>query len=459
MIRNKPELIRNGETASNRRARRICLLALDEALNAVNAYHSVRSRIIVRNGRLTIENFSVALSRFRKVMLLAVGKASAGMTRAALDVLADHPVHGILVAPKNEEIGTFSDHINVFRAGHPYPDDDGLAASRYVIRAVAGMPADELLLCLISGGASAMLPAPAIGLNLQEKRIVTELLVRSKATIHEVNTVRRHLSRLKGGRLVEQCRASLILSLIISDVPMNYLPDIASGMTVGDPTTFKDAVEILMKHGLWNRIPNHVKMHLKKGLRGEIQETLKPGAATLGRVHNFVVADNSTACAAAKGVLRANRTPTIVLTTTAEMEARAMGNLLASVAAGSKRNGEPFRHSGALIIGGETTVEVRGNGIGGRNQETVLSAVDAIANLEGIVVASLGTDGIDGNSNAAGALADGNSAHRAKRKGVNPDAFLAKNDSYRFFRRLKDNLVTGRTGTNVGDLYLIVSRT
>jgi glycerate 2-kinase len=390
-------------------------------------------------------------------MLLAVGKASAGMTRAALDVLAGYPIYGILVAPKGEEVGTFRGHIDVFRAGHPYPDDDGLQASHHVIRAINRMQVDELLLCLISGGASAMLPAPPAGVSLRQKRKVTELLVKSKATIHEVNTVRRHLSRLKGGRLVEQCHASLILSLIISDVPGNHLPDIASGMTVADPTTYETAVMVLTRHSLWSKIPSQVKVHLKKGLRSSIQETPKPGTPSFRRVHNFIIADNRTACVTAKNILTANQIPTIILTSTAEMEARAMGKLLASVATQSRRHGDPFSRSGALIIGGETTVDVRGKGTGGRNQESALSAVDGLADLDGTIVACLATDGIDGTSNAAGAIVDGRSAQRAKRIRISPDEFMAKNDSYRFFRRLNDNIFTGRTGTNVGDIYLLVS--
>ena len=433
------------------------LLALEEALRSVDAYHSVQSRLVVRHGRLVIGSFSVPLSRFRKIMLLAVGKGSAGMTRAALHVLASYPVYGILVAPKNEEVGKVRGTIDVFHAGHPYPDDDGLAASQHVIRALNRMQPDELLLCLISGGASAMLPAPADGISLQEKRKVTELLVKSKATIHEVNAVRRHLSRLKGGRLVEQCRASLVLTLIISDVPGNNLPDIASGLTVEDLTTYETAIEVLTRHGLWTKIPRPVQVHLKKGLRGSIPETPKPGTPSFRRVHNFIIADNRTACTAAKNILATNRIPTIILTSTAEMEARTMGKLLASVATQSRRHGDPFSRSGALVIGGETTVDVRGNGVGGRNQETALSAVNGIAGLDGRVVACLGTDGIDGTSNAAGAVADGNSAERARRRGIKPDEFVARNDSYRFFRRLGDNILTGRTGTNVGDIYLLVS--
>lgn len=390
-------------------------------------------------------------------MLLAVGKASAPMMKAAVDILKGFPVYGIVVAPKSDEVVTFDSRIEVFRAGHPIPDRDGLEASQRVIAVLNKMHEDELMLCLISGGASAMLPAPSGSVSLVEKISVTEQLVKSKATIHEINTVRRHLSELKGGRLVELCPASIILSFIISDVPGDCLPDIASGLTVEDPTSYKDAMEVLKMHGLWNDVSQRVKYHLAKGLRGEIPDTPKPGNPGFQKVHNIIIANNRTACAAAKKALKANRVPSMILTSLAEMEASSMGKLLASTAIECKQREEPVPYSEAVILGGETTVQVKGDGIGGRNQETVLSAVEQIANLKGTVVAALGTDGIDGNSPAAGAIADGNTAQRANRKRITSQNFLATNDSYRFFRQLNDSLVTGRTGTNVADLYLMLS--
>jgi glycerate 2-kinase len=386
-------------------------------------------------------------------MLLAVGKASATMMKAAVDVLKDFPVYGVLVAPKGGELAIFDNRIEVFRTGHPIPDRDGLEASHRVIAVLDKMHEDELLICLISGGASAMLPAPSGSISLTEKKKVTEQLVKSRATIHEINTVRRHLSDLKGGRLVEHCPAPTILSFMISDVPGDYLLDIGSGLTVEDPTSYRDAMEVLKMHGLWNEVPQQVKQHLARGLRGEIQDTPKPGNPAFQKVHNIIIANNRTACTAAENALKASRVPSVILTSLAEMEASSMGKLLASTAIECKQ----VARSRVAILGGETTVQVRGDGIGGRNQETILSTVEQIANLKGTVVAALGTDGIDGNSPAAGAIADGNTAQRANRKHMNPRNFLARNDSYRFFKQLNDSLVTGRTGTNVADLYLMLS--
>jgi glycerate 2-kinase len=390
-------------------------------------------------------------------MLLAAGKASIPMMKAAVRILKGFPVYGIVVATKSDELVTFNSEIEVFRAGHPAPDRDGLKASQRVIGVLNKMREDELMLCLISGGASAMLPAPSGSISLREKKKVTELLVKSGASIHEINTVRRHLSKLKGGRLVELCPAREMLSFIISDVPGDCLPDIASGLTAEDPTSYRDAMEVLKTYDLWNEVPERVKCYLAKGIRGEVPDTPKPGNASFKNVRNIIIANNRTACRAAKKILRASRVPSMVLTSVAEIESSNIGKLLASIAQERKQCEESVPHSGALILGGETTVQVKGNGIGGRNQETVLSAVEQIANLDGTVVAALGTDGIDGNSPAAGAIADGNTAERANRRRLNPHDFLARNDSYRFFKRLNDSLVTGQTGTNVADLYLMLS--
>lgn len=449
-------LIRNGGTVPNQSARRFALDALEGALTAVNPYDCLLAKVSVRDGQIKCEHFSMPLADVKKILILAVGKAAVPMMAAAVRLLKDFRVNGILVAPKDQGIPPFGDSIEVFRSEHPVPDLNGLAASQETKRAVSMMGENDLLVCLISGGASAMLPAPAKGISLQDKKRVTEELVKSRATIHEINTVRRHISSLKGGQLVRLSRTSKILSLIISDVPGNVLPDIASGLTVEDPTTFKDAGEILQEHDLWRKVPRSVVNHLMMGARGGIPETPKPGDPMFKRVSNIIIADNRAACIAAKRVLETNEISTTILTSSAETEARSMGILLAAVATASKLHNDPIRRSGAIIVGGETTVEVKGKGLGGRTQETVLSAVEGIAGLDGAVIAAFGTDGIDGNSRAAGALADGRTAQRAKAKRLDPRVFLARNDSFRFFRRLNDNLITGRTGTNVGDLYLVL---
>lgn len=447
------ELIQNGGSA-NRRVRRLCLDAIDHALEAINPSTSLRTRLKVERGRLGVDHLILPLPSV--IRILSVGKASVPMMQTMLSILKGRDVSGVLVAPKGEKTDWKDARLRVFYSGHPFPDAEGVEASESVISMAGQLRGGDLLICLISGGASAMLPAPPEIISLADKRNVTEQLLKSRATIHEINTVRRHLSRLKGGRLVELCGNSTVLSLIISDVSGNILSDIASGPTAPDPTTFRDAVNVLQRYDLSNTIPAQVKAYLREGLNGSVTETPKPGDLRFRRVHNYIIADNQSACKAAKTALEKKRTPATILTSSADMEARSMGNLLASVAHDNERYRQPFHSSGAIIIGGETTVQVRGNGIGGRNQETAMSAIEKIAGLKGVAIAAIGTDGIDGNSPAAGAIIDGNSATRANQLGLNLREFTERNDSYNLFQSLHDNIVTGRTGTNVGDLYLLV---
>ena len=453
MFTGYDQLIRNGTSSRNQKARSISLLAFKEALRAVDPSFCLRSAVKMSGDRIRVNEFSLSLSRFKRIVIVSVGKASSSMLKTALDILGDHDIQGILVVPKGQKIPRFDKRIEVFFAGHPLPDEEGIRAGERVISIVKSMQENELLVCLISGGASAMLPAPPSSIPLRDKTFVTSGLIRSKATIREINTVRRHLSRIKGGRLAEMCHASVIVSFIMSDVTGNPLSDIASGPTSPDPTSYRDAVEVLRKHDLWKSAPRSVKSYLGRGLEGKIPETPKKGNHIFDRVHNFIIADSHIACTGAQHAIESRGIPATIVSSTIDMDARCMGKLLASIASDKRRLGE----QGAMIFGGETTVDVQGDGLGGRNQETTLLAVEDISGLDGIVIAAMGTDGIDGNSNAAGAIIDGHTSDRANRRKLEPKRFLSRNDSFHFFKRLNDSLLTGRTGTNVGDIYLVIS--
>jgi len=455
-IRRQAQIIRNGGSTANRNARRFCLEALEDALDAVDPYRCVKSHMRRFGKKLVVDDTEINLSSLRSVFVLAVGKASASMMRATLQCLGDVPIRGILVAPSGHELPTFDDRIESFLSGHPIPTQAGLIASQRVIEEVGGLKRDDLLLCLISGGASAMLPAPALGITLQDKISLTNQLIRSEANIHEINAVRRHISQLKGGRLVELCPCSKIISLMISDVPGNYLPDIGSGLTVEDPSSYHDAIEALRHHHLWQHAPSRIRNYLRKGARGLIPETPKAGNPDIRRVHNIIIADNATACTAAQGALRKRNLRASILTTSVEMQARDLGQMLASVARASRPDLQSVKRSRAMILGGECVVRVTGKGKGGRNQEVALSAVESISGLDGTVIAAMGTDGIDGNTQVAGAIVDGNTARRASRRKLDSSKFLTKNDSGTFFRLLEDCLITGPTGTNVTDIYLLI---
>lgn len=452
-IIGQDRLISNGRLAADRRARRLCLDALEQALAAVDPQRSVDAYLRLSRGRIQVCGFSIKTPP--KVRVIAVGKASYSMLAKALTILGKHVISGTLVAPKGENVISRDERITTFHTGHPIPDAEGLRASRHVLASIERMGSDEVLFCLISGGASAMLPAPTRDITLDDKRRITKLLIRSHASIHEVNTVRRHLSELKGGRLVEHCRASQIISLIISDVPGNTLCDIASGLTTPDPTTFRDAIDVLKEFRVWDDTPRSIKTHLKRGLAGGIPDTPKEGDRIFEKVRNVIVADNRSACEAASKALNRRRTSATVLTSSVNMDARSLGRLLASIAKYKETSGKHAPR--ALILGGETTVEVRGRGKGGRNQEVALAALTEIADLRGVAIAALGTDGIDGDSPAAGALVDGESLSRATRLGLDVRKFMVRNDSYSFFRKLGDSIITGRTGTNVSDIYLLVT--
>ena len=452
VFRGYGQLLRNGITAKNRLARSISLDALNAALSAVDPSLCLQSALRISNGRIHVQDFTLELSRFKRIIVVAVGKASSSMLKTTLDALNRSSINGILVVPKGQRIPKFDSRVEVFFAGHPLPDEEGVRAAERVVNVSQGMGANDLLVCLISGGASAMLPAPPRSIPLRDKTTVTSRLIRSKATIHEINTVRRHLSRIKGGRLAELCH-STILSFIMSDVTGNPLHDIASGPTAPDPTSYHDAVDVLRSHELWKDTPLTVKSYLTKGTSGKISDTPKEDNPIFRRVHNFIIADSHIACMGAKHAIERRGIPASVVSSTVDMDAKCMAQLLASIAGDRVR----LRERGAMIFGGETTVEVHGSGLGGRNQETALCAVERIAGLDGISVTAMGTDGIDGHSIAAGAIVDGRTSERARAKRLDMRRFLERNDSFTFFRKLKDNLITGRTGTNVGDIYLVVS--
>lgn len=440
----------NGIDPSSRRARKLCLDAFESALNAVEPRKCLHRWLSVEKNKLHIGSFNSSIE-CRRIIILAVGKASVPMLKTTLDSLGKYEVSPILVTPKGSSTeGLRNRSITIFQAGHPIPNRESVKAGRFVGSTIQRMKKDDLLLCLISGGASALLVAPPKDITLKAKLQLTSLLIKSNATIHEINTVRRHLSELKGGRLVEKCPATIV-ALIMSDVVGNFFHDIGSGLTAPDPTTYTDALGVLERHNLTRRVSKTIMQHLEKGAKKRLAETVKPQDERMKRIHNFIIADNRTACEAAARTI-SKRLPCRILTSSAEMDARCMGKLLGTLATDRKL----IRKSRSIVIGGETTVSVSGIGVGGRNQEVTLSALDQISGRNGTVVAAIGTDGIDGNSPAAGAIIDGYSKQRCIRLRIDPDFYLKRNDSYHFFRRLHDNIVTGRTGTNVGDLYLLI---
>ena len=344
-------------------------------------------------------------------------------------------------------------------AGHPVPDEAGRRAADEVETLVHGLGADDLLLLLVSGGASALLPAPVEGLVLDDKARTTAVLLRAGATITELNTVRKHLSRLKGGGLARTAAPARIACLALSDVVGDEPSTIASGLAAPDPTTYADALEAIERRGVREVVPAAVRRHLEAGMRGERPETPKPGDPLFRRVVFAVVGSNRLSVAAAAREARRQGLRPLVLTTRLEGEAREVARALTAVLRQCVEDGRPAAPPVCLLAGGETTVTVTGSGRGGRNQELVLAAAEALAAfpVPG-VVASLATDGVDGNSDAAGGVADDRTLARAEALGLAPpSAFLADNDSRSFLGPLGDLIVTGPTGTNVMDLTALAA--
>jgi hydroxypyruvate reductase len=386
-------------------------------------------------------------SRHRRVLVLGCGKASAAMAAAAEAVLGDRISGGFVVVKDGCAVPV--PKVEVTEAGHPVPDARGLAASARLLELARGAGEDDLVLFLVSGGGSALTPAPASPITLAEKQEVTRLLLASGATIGELNAVRKHLSRFKGGQLARAAAPASVLTLALSDVIGDPLDVIASGPTAPDPTTFADAREVLARRGLAGRVPASVAARLEAGLRGEIEETPKPGDRLFGRVINVVIGNNALiADAAVAAATRLGYRPYLA-TRELQGEAREVARDLVARA----RRLEP---PACLIAGGETTVTVKGKGRGGRCQEFALAAALELLPADRMTVLAAGTDGTDGPTDAAGAIIDADSVARGTRAGGDAHRALADNDAYRFLAASRDLIVSGPTRTNLLDLYVVL---
>ncbi|MCX6622746.1 MAG: glycerate kinase, partial [Acidobacteria bacterium] len=346
--------------------------------------------------------------------------------------------------------------IELNECGHPVPDEQGVLGARRIAEMVAGAGERDLVLCLISGGASALLPLPADPVTLAGKQDVTRLLLRSGANIHEMNAVRKHLSAIKGGQLARLASPATVIALMLSDVIGDNLDVIGSGPTAPDPSSFQDAQGILNKYGILDKVSQPIQERIRDGLAGRIPETPKAGDPVFGNVQNLVVGSNRLAVDAAAAKAKELGYRPLVLSTLVEGETRDIARLHTAIAREVRLSGRPAKAPVCILSGGETTVTVKGDGLGGRNQEFALAAALDLAGLEGITVLSGGTDGTDGPTDAAGALADGETVARAKKLGLEPARFLARNDAYHFFDPLGDLIRTGPTGTNVMDVMLVL---
>ena len=389
----------------------------------------------------------------RKVRVVAFGKAAITMTEGALECVPEDLLIEAPVAVTSYENVIQHGKIQILGAGHPIPNADGLKAARKIAKTVRAAKADELILALISGGASALLPMPPPSITLEDKRNATQLLLTSGADIHEINTVRKHLSELKGGGLARLAYPAALQVLILSDVLDNDPGTIASGPTAGDLTTFSDAKGVFLRRGIWEQIPNSIQAHLDRGCDGLIDETTLPEDEIFRDVSNTIVGSNlislDSICQSAKSAGYDVQIVSKALTG----EARSVAEKFLM------RASAPIERPMAFVAGGETTVTVRGSGLGGRNQEMALTfAIDANSRFNNLswVFLSGGTDGIDGPTDAAGGLVDPGTIARIHNAGYDPRLLLDNNDAYHALDHAGDLLVTGATGTNVADLQILL---
>jgi glycerate 2-kinase len=397
-------------------------------------------------------------SAYRHIYVIGAGKAGASMAVAVERILGKRITQGLINVKDGHVVRNKAGHVANLRriqlnqCGHPVPDARGVAGARRMAQIAEAAGSEDLVLCLISGGASALLPLPAPPLTLAAKQRVTRMLLACGADIHEFNTVRKHLSCIKGGQLARLAWPASVEALLLSDVIGDDPAVIGSGPTVPDPSTFADVARIFGRHGLHKRVPALIRRRIEQGIRSEIPETPKPGDPIFRRVRNSIIGSNRLALDAAARRARQFGFRTLVLSSEIQGETREIARMHAAIAREVVRFGTPVRPAACIISGGETTVTLRGKGLGGRNQEFVLAAALDIAGLHNTLVFSGGTDGTDGPTDAAGALADGATLARK------PDAaaYLRDNDSYHYFEALGDLVKTGPTLTNVMDVRLIL---
>jgi hydroxypyruvate reductase len=427
-------------------------------LSSADPLEAVKRQVTLDGKRLRVGGTEYNLADIRHVYVVGCGKAAAPMALALEEIFGERIADGAIVVKYGH--GAPLTTIQIVEAGHPIPDENGVTGARRIMEIVANAGVADLIIFVVSGGGSALLPMPAVGLTLADKQTTTQLLLACGATIGEVNAVRKHLSQLKGGRLAALAQPSRVISLILSDVVGDALEAIASGPTVADTTTFADCLEIIQQYGLASLIAPAVLNLLERGARREFAETPKPSNPIFQNVQNHIVGSNRLALAAAKQKAEALGYDTQIISSTIQGESRMVAQSHTGLAKSMLKQNRGVHRPICLLSGGETTVSVRGDGLGGRNQEFALAAAlalnDTMSGRNDVVILGAGTDGTDGPTDAAGGIVDATTIRRGKSKGLDAEKFLARNDSYHFLKATGDLLITGPTLTNVMDLQIML---
>ncbi len=456
-VRNRKEILSNAQSNVDRKARKIILDAIESAIKSVDPRELIRSKVALSNGKLIVNKKIFDLKTFERIFVIGGGKASGYMAKAMEEVLDERINEGIVIVPHGTAGFSKTKIIKIHEASHPIPDENSVEGAKKIMELIENADESDLIICLISGGGSSLMTYPRDEISLEDKRKVTELLLKCGATINEINAVRKHLSKFKGGQLAKSTYPATLITLLLSDVVGDPLDVIASGPTVPDPTTFEDAINILKKYNIWNAVPDSVRILLSRGVRGLSQETPKSDDPYLKRVYNFIIGNNRIACLSAVNILKSAGLNTLLLTSYMEGEARNIGLFIGAIAREIASSNNPVSRPAGIVAGGESTVTVVGSGIGGRNQEIALASALIISGLKGVALASVSTDGVDGPTDAAGAIVDGDTINRSKMMKLNCEEYLRNNDSYSFFKKLGDLIYTGPTGTNVNDILILVA--
>ena len=423
-------------------------------LQAADPGRCVHRALSIEGNRIRICATDYPLDQLSRLLVVGAGKATPAMAAAVEETLADHISAGAINTKYEHSLPLI--RIATTECGHPVPDQAGVAGTEKILSLLHDVDEHTLVLCLFSGGGSALLPAPADGLSLVDKQEATQLLLACGATIDEINAVRKHLSMVKGGLLARSAHPARVVSLALSDVVGDPLDTIASGPTYPDSTTFADCLELVDRYQLRQRLPAAVRQRLEAGGRGDIPETPKESDPCFARTATHVIGNNALSIDAARDKARQLGYNPLVLSTRIQGEATEVATVLTAIAQEACTSARPVSRPACIICGGETTVTLRGQGKGGRNQELALAAAVHLDGYDRITLLSGGTDGTDGPTDAAGAIVDGFTLERSRQLGLSAADYLANNDSYHFFQALDDLVITGATSTNVMDLQIIL---
>jgi hydroxypyruvate reductase len=447
------------ETLSLDEMKKMAKVIFSKALSAVDPSRILKDGIRIEKDylRIRIEEESERIfdfNAFNRIFLVGTGKASNSMAQAIEEIFGDRITRGLITTKYGHRLPLKKTEI--IESGHPIPDQNSYDGARKIESLLKESGLNDLVIFLLSGGGSALLTLPADEIDLKEKQEMTQLLLDCGAEIKEINTIRKHISQIKGGWLAKWAYPSTVIGFILSDVVGDQLDVIGSGPTIPDSSTFEEAWQILEKYDLLNEISSSIQKHLRLGKGGKVEETPKPGDVVFKKVYNVLIGSNILALRAAEKEASSLGFNTFILSSSIVGETREAARFHTAIAKEVISSGNPIQRPACILSGGETTVTKEGNGLGGRNQEFALAGALEISGIERVVLLSGGTDGTDGPTDAAGAVADHTTVRKAESMGLDPKAYLKNNDAYPFFRSLGDLLITGPTHTNVMDVRIML---